>query len=595
MYYEDSTIEEVRSRNDIVSVIGSYVSLKRAGANYQGLCPFHSEKTPSFSVSPSRQTYKCFGCGKGGNVFTFLMEYENMSFPEALEALAERAGMTLPKVAVSDAQRKQANLRAELLELYKKAATYYYRKFYSEDGKYAREYIVGRGLSPETMKGFGIGYSDGHLYSYLKEEGYKDELLSNSGLFTFDERRGVNDKFFNRVMFPIFDASGKVIAFGGRVMGDALPKYLNSPETPIFDKSRNLYGLHLARKTRKPYMLLCEGYMDTIALHQAGFDNAVASLGTSLTGLQARLLSRYTKDVIITYDSDGAGQKAAVRAIPILAEAGIRARILNMAPYKDPDEFIRALGTEEYEKRIADASPSFDFEVKVIQSGYDLNEPQQKTRFHEAVADRILEFEDNLTRTNYMEAFCRDYHVDFKDFKAMVNKRGAASEFKKTENVTYKQEYAPERKKAAEDNRLRKSQRIVLTRCAEDPELFRKLREYLSPDDFEEGVYRTVAAEMAEQFDKKGRIDPAAIISRFESKEDQTEAAEICETTLVQRSDEQGSDIAKQEFAACAEYILLDSYDRKGKQARHAGDSAGMMKYMQLKKEVGKIKAKLLQ
>ena len=220
MYYEDSIIDEVRSRNDIVQIIGTYVKLKRAGSNYQGLCPFHSEKTPSFSVSPSRQTYKCFGCGKGGNVFTFLMEYENLSFPEALRNLADRVGIQLPQAELSEEARRQADLRTNLLELYKKAATFYYRKFYSEDGKFAREYIVGRGLSAETMKNFGIGYSDGSLYKYLKEEGYRDEFLAKSGLFTFDEKRGVNDKFFNRVMFPSNDAQGECIAFGGRVIGD---------------------------------------------------------------------------------------------------------------------------------------------------------------------------------------------------------------------------------------------------------------------------------------------------------------------------------------------------------------------------------------
>ena len=593
MYYEDSIIDEVRSRNDIVQIIGSYVKLKRAGSNYQGLCPFHSEKTPSFSVSPSRQTYKCFGCGKGGNVFTFLMEYENLSFPEALRTLAERVGIQLPKAELSEEARRQADLRANLLELYKKAATYYYRKFYSEDGKYARDYIIGRGLSAVTMKNFGIGYSDGTLYRYLKEEGYRDEFLAKSGLFTFDEKRGVNDKFFNRVMFPIFDTNGKVIAFGGRVMGDGLPKYLNSPETLIFDKSRNLYGMHLARRTKQPYMLLCEGYMDTIALHQAGFDNAVASLGTSLTGMQAKLLSRYTKDVVITYDSDGAGQKAASRAIPILSEAGIRTRVLNMSPYKDPDEFIKALGKEAYEERIKEASASFTYEVEVLRSKYDLNDPKQETQFETDVANRILEFSEDIERTNYMKAFCRDYNVDYKEFRSFFNKLGAKAEFKKTEKTAFTPEFADERKAAKADTAVRKSQRIVLTRCAEEPEWISKIQPYLTADDFEEGTYREVARILFEQFGRTGKVDPAGIISRFESKEEQTLAAELCETRLVENTD--GAEERRKEFADSVRNILTESLDRKKEAAQAAGNGTEMLQIVKQKKELDKIRMKLMQ
>ncbi|MCR5530395.1 MAG: DNA primase [Lachnospiraceae bacterium] len=593
MYYEDSIIDEVRSRNDIVQIIGTYVKLKRAGSNYQGLCPFHSEKTPSFSVSPSRQTYKCFGCGKGGNVFTFLMEYENLSFPEALRNLADRVGIQLPQAELSEEARRQADLRTNLLELYKKAATFYYRKFYSEDGKFAREYIVGRGLSAETMKNFGIGYSDGSLYKYLKEEGYRDEFLAKSGLFTFDEKRGVNDKFFNRVMFPIFDTNGKVIAFGGRVMGDGLPKYLNSPETLIFDKSRNLYGMHLARRTKQPYMLLCEGYMDTIALHQAGFDNAVASLGTSLTGMQAKLLSRYTKEVVITYDSDGAGQKAASRAIPILAEAGIRTRVLNMSPYKDPDEFIKALGKEAYEERIREASASFTYEVEVLRGKYNLDDPRDITQFQTDVANRILEFSEDIERTNYMKAFCRDYNVDYKEFRALFNKLGAQAEFKKVERTTFSPEFADERKIAKSDTAARKSQRIVLTRCSEEPELIAKVKPFLSPDDFDEGTYRDVARILFEQYEKTGKVDPSGIISRFESKEEQTLVAELCETRLVENTE--GAEARRKEFADSVRNIIAESLDRKKEAAMAAGKGDEMMQYIKQKKDLEKVRRNLME
>ena len=286
MYYSDEIIEEVRSRNDIVDVISTYVKLQKKGSSYFGLCPFHNEKSPSFSVSRQKQMYYCFGCGAGGNVFTFLMEYENFTFVEALRYLADRAGVELPKPEYSEEERRRADEKAILLEIQKKAAQYYYVQLKSPQGQQAMNYLKGRKLDDETIKAFGLGYSSKYsnsLYQFLKSQGYQDEMLAKSGLITMDEKNGPHDKFWNRVMFPIMDANNRVIGFGGRVMGDAKPKYLNSPETPVFDKSRNLYGLNRARTTRKPYFLLCEGYMDVISLHQAGFTNAVASLGTALT------------------------------------------------------------------------------------------------------------------------------------------------------------------------------------------------------------------------------------------------------------------------------------------------------------------------
>lgn len=345
-YYSDELVEEVRSRNDIVDVIGSYVHLQKKGSTYFGLCPFHNEKTGSFSVSPNKQMYYCFGCGAGGNVFTFLMQYENFTFPEAMQELADRVGIELPKQEMTSAQRREADRRTQLLEINKEAAKYFYMLLRGPRGQRAHEYFKKRELSDETMQKFGLGYSDQYsddLYKYLRSKGYDDEILKETGLVTIDEVRGGHDKFWNRAMFPIMDVHNRVIGFGGRVMGDGEPKYLNSPETKIFDKSRNLYGLNIARSTRKNQLLLCEGYMDVIALHQAGFDNAVASLGTALTSGHASLLKRYTNEVYLTYDSDGAGVKAALRAIPILKEVGITTKVINMRPYKDPDEFIKRL------------------------------------------------------------------------------------------------------------------------------------------------------------------------------------------------------------------------------------------------------------
>ena len=337
MFYPEEIIEEVRQRNDIVDVISSYVKLKKTGSNYMGLCPFHSEKSPSFSVSGNKQMYHCFGCGVGGNVFTFVMEYENFTFVEALKFLADRCGVQLPQTEASPEARRQADIRNRLLEINKEAAKYFVYQLRSAQGQHAMEYLKGRELSDETIKKFGLGYSNKYsddLYQYLKEKGYEDSVLKESGLISMDEKKGAYDKFWNRVMYPIMDANSKVIGFGGRVLGEGTPKYLNSPETKVFDKSRNLYGLHLARTARTRSIILCEGYMDVIAMHQAGFSNAVASLGTAFTGLQANLLKRYADEILLLYDSDGAGVKAALRAIPILKEAGLPAKVVKLADRK---------------------------------------------------------------------------------------------------------------------------------------------------------------------------------------------------------------------------------------------------------------------
>ncbi len=389
MYYSEDLLEEVRSKNDIVDVISGYVRLQKKGSSYFGLCPFHNEKSPSFSVSRDKQMFYCFGCGKGGNVFTFLMEYENYSFPEALKVLADRAGVELPTVDYSKEAKEKADLKTSILEINKLAAKYFYVQLKQQQGAVAHRYLTDRQLSEETITAFGLGYSNKYsddLYRYLRSKGYSEELIRQAGLISVDEKNGVYDKFWNRVMFPIMDANSRVIGFGGRVMGDAKPKYLNSPETVVFDKSRNLYGLNRARTSRKPYFLICEGYMDVIALHQAGFTNAVASLGTALTSGHASLIKRYVNEVYLTYDSDEAGTKAALRAVPILKEAGLTARVIRMDPYKDPDEFIKNLGAEAFEERIGKARNGFLFSLEVLQREFDMNTPEGKTSFFNEVA-----------------------------------------------------------------------------------------------------------------------------------------------------------------------------------------------------------------
>ena len=525
-YYSDELIEEVRSRNDIVDVISGYVRLTKKGSTYFGLCPFHNEKTGSFSVSPNKQMYYCFGCGAGGNVFTFLMQYENFSFPEAMEALAERAGIELPKQEMSAQAKKEADKRQILLEINKAAGKYYYMLLRSEHGKQAYEYFKKRELSDATMQKFGLGYSDKYsddLYHYLRKLGYDDAILKESGLVSIDEVRGGHDKFWNRAMFPIMDVHNKVIGFGGRVMGDGEPKYLNSPETKVFDKSRNLYALNFARQTKKPQMLLCEGYMDVIALHQAGFDNAVASLGTAFTSGHASLLKRYTKEVYLTFDSDGAGIKAALRAIPILKEVGLTAKVINMKPYKDPDEFIKALGAEEYQKRIDAAENSFMFEIRILEQKYDMKDPEGKTAFQTEVAKKLLDFTTELERNNYMEAVADKYHMSFEALRNLVNQLGTQGGLVK-ERTPLKS--GLNEKKHKKEDGMKQSQKLLLTWLIEYDNLYDKIKDIITPEDFTEDIFRKVAELLYEQ-KKSGTVNPAQIISLFAEEEEQREVAEL--------------------------------------------------------------------
>ena len=502
MYYSDEIIEEVRSRNDIVDVISTYVKLQKKGSSYFGLCPFHNEKSPSFSVSRQKQMYYCFGCGAGGNVFTFLMEYENYTFVEALKYLADRAGVELPEEEYSKEAKERADTRAILLEINKAAAQYYYVQLKSSQGAVGLGYFKKRQLSDETIKAFGLGYSNKYsddLYRYLKSKGYKDDMIAKAGLISIDEKNGVYDKFWNRVMFPIMDVNSRVIGFGGRVMGDAKPKYLNSPETMVFDKSRNLYGLNRARRTKKPYFLLCEGYMDVISLHQAGFTNAVASLGTALTPGHAALIRRYVQEVYLTYDSDGAGTRAALRAMPILRDAGITAKIIRMEPYKDPDEFIKNLGAEKFEERIASARNVFMYSLEVLEKEYDMNSPEGKTEFMKETARRLTQFEEEIERNNYIEAVAKAYHVGFEDLRKLVGKMAVQAGLAKP--VERPREIQNNRKNKKEDGIL-VSQKILLTWLIESEDIFRQIEKYITPEDFSEGLFRQVAELLYEQYEK---------------------------------------------------------------------------------------------
>ena len=577
MFYSDDILDQVCSANDIVDVIGQDVPLKRSGSSYVGLCPFHNEKTPSFSVSRQKQMYYCFGCHRGGNVITYIEEYNNMGFLEAVKYLADRAGIRLPEQEVSEEEKRARNERAQLLEVNRLAGTYYYYLLRTPAGKNGLDYLTKRGLSEETMKAFALGYapktpSDG-LYRYLKSKGISDDLLRRSGLMNLDEKRAVMyDKFWNRVMFPILDTSNRIIGFGGRVMGDAKPKYLNSPETRLFDKSRNLYALNLARKTREDYLVLCEGYMDVISMHQAGFTNTVASLGTALTPGHCALLSRYTKKVVLSYDSDQAGVSAAMRAIPMLRRAGITPKILRLDPYKDPDELISSAGRDEMAARLKKAQNALLFEIEITRRDYDLNDPDSKTRFYEQAAERIAALETEMERQNYIDAVCREYMVDRKQFQELVTRRLVAGpaprgrgelpagRARQTEDPATGMEYDPAALYGYDDSGYyedeetgemfqappsasRKNRSATIKEQGEDtsrklllhyicryPGIFQTVKQYVQPQDFGGGLTGRTAEIIYDQMEKTGKVEESWVLSHFTEPQDQSQVVGIFHT-----------------------------------------------------------------
>ena len=561
MYYPDELIEEVRMKNDIVDVISGYVRIQKKGSSYFGLCPFHNEKSPSFSVSGSKQMFYCFGCGAGGNVITFLMQYENITFQEAVKMLADRAGVALPEVTYSEEARKRENRRNVMLEINKEAARYFYYMLRSPRGKVGYQYLRDRQLSDETIHKFGLGYADGagsDLTAYLRKKGYADDLIKESGLIGFDEKRGIHDKFWNRVMFPIQDSNHRVIGFGGRVMGDAKPKYLNSPETLIFDKSRNLYGLNFARTSRKGNIILCEGYMDVIAMHQAGFTQAVASLGTAFTTGQASLLKRYTEEVLLAYDSDGAGVNAALRAIGILKESGLRGKVINMRPYKDPDEFMKNLGAEAFQQRIDEAENSFFFDLRMLEGQYDMKDPESKTAFHREIAKKLCTFEEEVERENYIQSVAEKYHIGYENLRKLVNSYAA-----RTGLVTpvTRPKSTISQKNTPHDN-VKKSQRLLLTWITEEPQVYQKIKPYISAQDFTEELYQEVAQKLFAGLEQE-TFTPASIISTFEEEEDQRAVAELFNTKLAEITTDQEREKAFHDILYAVKKNSFDYYSAR--------------------------------
>ncbi len=567
----------------MVDVIGQYVHLQKKGANYFGLCPFHNEKSGSFSVSQSKQMYHCFGCGAGGDVFKFLMDYDNLTFTEALKQLADRAGVALPQEEDSKEARAERNKKQTLLDINKEAARYFFANLKGPQGAKGLAYFKGRELTDDTIVHFGLGYSNispDDLVKYLRSKGYKDAQIIEAGLASHDEKRGTHDKFWNRVMFPIMDSSGKVIGFGGRVMGQGEPKYMNSPETPVFDKSRNLFGLNYAKSSRAGYMILCEGYMDVIAMHQAGFTMAVASLGTAFTTGQAMILKRYTDTVILSYDSDGPGIKAALRGIGILKDVGIKTKVLDLRPHKDPDEFIKNEGREAFEERIRNAENTFFYEVRVMESQYDFSDPVSKTEFQRQLARKLCEFSEALERQNYIEAVAARYNIPLENLKDLVADTAA----KGAGVRPVQQPKSGTAVKRDPDDTSRKNQRLLLTWLTDEPAIFPKVIKWITPEDFADDFYRSVAKEVFEGMEK-GSFAPVTVMDHFSDEEEKRQIAEIFNTNLIEI---ETRDQRQKAFRDIIYGVKHSGYERRKKELQ-PDDPQYLAKTIQGKKELEKL------
>jgi len=442
MAFPPSFIDELVARNPIEDVVGQYVNLKRAGSNLFGLCPFHGEKTASFSVAPDKGIYYCFGCHKGGGAINFMMEVEGLSYPDAVRSLAKRAGMAVPEDEQYQSRYRQ---QERLWALHKEAARFFHSQLYAPVGKNALEYAFSRGMPKSTLTTFGIGYAPSgwdNLVKALRAKGYTDQELKDSGLVTISQKNGnIYDRFRDRLMFPIIDVRGNIIGFGGRIMNNNDPnaaKYLNSPETSIFNKRKNLFGLNFAKKSKLGYLILVEGYMDAIALHQYGFDCAVASLGTSLTEEHATLLSRYTEQVYLIYDGDAAGQRAAQRAIPMLEKAGIQVKVLKMRDAKDPDEFLKKFGPDKFKILLEESSNRVEYQLNAIRAKYDLSQDEQRVKFIQEAAEMISTLGSAVQREIYGHRMAEVGKISFDAMQMEIGKaykRRMAKERKKQEKI----------------------------------------------------------------------------------------------------------------------------------------------------------------
>lgn len=533
MLYPQELIDEIRTQNDIVSVISEYIALKPKGSSYFGLCPFHNESTPSFSVSADKQFYYCFGCGESGNVYSFIMRMENCDFPEAVKRLADRAHISLPEPEYSAEAARAERLKQQIYEMHRAAGRYYYAALHSRNGERALKYLNERGVKEEIQKRFGIGYAPSgrdHLCRYLKEKGFSTDAMIKSGLvMASKDGKGLYDRFFNRLMFPIFDLQGRPIAFGGRVIDKGEPKYLNSPETVVFNKSRTLYGMNFAKAARKKEIILVEGYMDMISIYQAGFPNVVAGLGTAFNNDHARTLRKLADSVILLYDSDEAGTRAALRAIPVLVNNGFDVKVTQVKGAKDADEFIKKYGAEAFGKLIVDAVSHITFRIGCAGKNYNLENADHRVRFAEEAAKILADVANDIERDVYTKETAAVCGIDEAALRSRISRiRDASeSEFLMEAEKKRKRVYSDKESRDIRPKGITEAQKTILSMAVENDKVLKAVFSVLKPEEFEDGVYRTLAERVYNDSVSGRKSVPADLVSCFENIEDQNTAAAV--------------------------------------------------------------------
>ncbi len=533
MLYPQELIDEIRTQNDIVSVISEYIALKPKGSSYFGLCPFHNESTPSFSVSADKQFYYCFGCGESGNVYSFIMRMENCDFPEAVKRLADRAHISLPEPEYSAEAARVERLKQQIYEMHRAAGRYYYAALHSRNGERALKYLNERGVKEEIQKRFGLGYAPSgrdHLCRYLKEKGLSTDAMIKSGLVMVSkDGKGLYDRFFNRLMFPIFDLQGRPIAFGGRVIDKGEPKYLNSPETVVFNKSRTLYGMNFAKAARKKEIILVEGYMDMISIYQAGFPNVVAGLGTAFNNDHARTLRKLADSVILLYDSDEAGTRAALRAIPVLVNNGFDVKVTQVKGAKDADEFIKKYGAEAFGKLIVDAVSHITFRIGCAGKNYNLENADHRVRFAEEAAKILADVANDIERDVYTKETAAVCGIDEAALRSRISRiRDASeSEFLMEAEKKRKRVYSDKESRDIRPKGITEAQKTILSMAVENDKVLKAVFSVLKAEEFEDGVYRTLAERIYNDSVSGRKSVPADLVSCFENIEDQNTAAAV--------------------------------------------------------------------
>ena len=526
--YSDEIIDEIRQNNDIVDVISQYVHLKRSGRNFFGLCPFHNEKSPSFSVSPDKQIFHCFGCGVGGNVYTFLMKIEGINFIEAVQMLAERANINLPALE-NNADSAREELKAKVYKVNAFTADFYHKNLYLPTAKIAQEYVKKRKLSNETLKSFQIGFSGkfDELYQELRKQGFQEREILESGLVNKNEKGQYIDRYRNRLMFPICDVRGKVIAFGGRVLDDSKPKYINSPENVVYSKGRNLFGLNVAKKGDLSKILIVEGYMDVISLHQRGITNVVAPLGTALTQQQGWLLRKNAQQIILSFDSDEAGLTAKMRALEILQNMGCDIRILQMEGAKDPDEFIIKYGNARFLNLVDKALSVIEFKVRLLKRNLNLENVNDKIKFLNEIAKLISKIDNTIEREVYIEKIAKEYEISKEAIYAEVNKLTYSD--KKDEKVLEKTKPVLLHKKTEEQQvseTIKKRENTILSILLTGNEnLYQIIKQNISAEDFKYELNKEIAKKLYEELEK-GNSNINSIIDKMD-EEEQSHITEI--------------------------------------------------------------------